>query len=80
MRSALSRVEKKDSHAWRDNAAQWVAYWALYGLLGSIRGVVEISRPAWTMGFEIVRSMVLVVAGGPWLSKVVVVSISDRAG
>jgi len=48
---------------------QWIWYWVFYVLVNGARGLVGIYRPGWKGWYELWRSVVLVVAAGPWYTK-----------
>ncbi|WRT70124.1 uncharacterized protein IL334_007118 [Kwoniella shivajii] len=59
-------LEKKGK---KSDSPQWALYWIIYCLLGWMRGYVGLWAPNTRGIYEIARSGILVVVGGPWFGR-----------
>lgn len=55
------------------DTAQWCTYWLVYVGFSTIRGLISAFRPGWRGVFELGRSVGLVMVGGPWFGKDIMV-------
>jgi hypothetical protein len=69
-------MEKVKDVKQSQNAPQWVFYWVIYVLWGMARGWISTFRPGYKAVFEVVRTVGLVVIGGPWFGRAGLVSPS----
>jgi hypothetical protein len=53
----------------KEGGPQWIWFWLVCVLINGVRGLVGVYRPGWKGWYELWRSMVLVIVGGPWFSK-----------
>lgn len=53
----------------KEGGPQWIWFWLVYVLINGVRGLVAVYRPGWKGWYELWRSVVLVIVGGPWFSK-----------
>jgi hypothetical protein len=53
----------------KEGGPQWMWFWLVYVILNGCRGLVGIYRPGWKGWFELWRSVMLVVVGGPWFAR-----------
>lgn len=70
-REAKRKTEEdriKEAEATKAAAPQWLLFWLLYTSASLGRGYVGIIRPGWKGWFELWRTVILTLAGGPWYS------------